>query len=86
MISLFIFENILLPNELIILRNHEDDDNMVKEEVRGVEGQQGRPCQVGGPNKVDFDSVSESRNSVRQNGRPGRIRSPFGTFFIWMER
>ena len=78
------FENKLLPNDLIIVRNHEDDEEDVREEFGGVVDQQGQPSQVGGPIQVEFESASESRSSPYQNQRPGRIRSPFWMIFIWI--
>ena len=80
------FENKLLPNDLIIVRNHGDDEEDVGEEFGGVVDQQGQPSRVGGPVQVEFESTSESRSSPHQNQRPGRIRSPFWMPFIWMER
>ena len=82
----FGFENKLLPNDLIIVRNHGDDEEDAREEFGGVVDQQGQPSRVGGPIQVEFESASESRSSTHQNQRPGRIRSPFGMLFIWMER
>ena len=81
-----IFENKLLPNDLIIVRNHGDDEEDVGEEFGGVVDQQGQPSRVGGPIQVEFESASESRNSPHQNQRPCCIRSPFWMLFIWMER
>ena len=80
------FENKLLPNDLIIVRNHGDDDEDVGEQFGGVVDQQGEPSRVGGPFQVEFESASESRSSPHQNQCPGSIRSPFGMLFIWMER
>jgi len=80
------FENKLLPNDLIIVRNHGDNEEDVGKEFGGVVDQQGQPSRVGGPIQVEFESVSKSRNSPHQNQRPGRIRSPFWMHFIWMER
>ena len=37
------FENKLLPNDLIIVRNHRDGDEDVGEEFGGVVDQQGQP-------------------------------------------
>ena len=34
----------------------------------------------------DFESASAYRTSLAENGRPGRIRSPFFTIHIWIER
>ena len=80
------FENKLLPYDLIIVRNHGDDDKDVGGEFGGVVDQQGQPSRVGGPIQVEFESASESRNSPHQNQRPCCIRSPFWILFIWMER
>ena len=80
------FENKLLPNDLIIVRNHGDDDKNVGEEFGGVVDQQGQLSRVGGPIQVEFESASESRSSPHQNQCPGRIRSLFWMLFILMER
>jgi len=61
--SLYDFENKLLPNDYIVLRNHGEDQEMHKGWLGGVENQQRRPSQGGGPNRVDFESVSEYRTS-----------------------
>ena len=37
------FENKLLPNDLIIVRNHGDDEEETGEEFGGLVEQQGRP-------------------------------------------
>ena len=58
------FENRLLPNELIVVRNHGDNDEIAGEVIGDVMGQQGRPSQAGGPIKTDFESVSEPRTSL----------------------
>ena len=57
------FENSLLPNNLIVLRNKGEDQQGIGEGLRDVEDQRGRPEQDGGPNQFDFVSVSDSRNS-----------------------
>ena len=59
------FENSLLPNNLIVLRNKGEDQQGCEEGLGGVENQQGRSDQDGGPNQLDFISVSDSRNSPR---------------------
>ena len=46
------FENRLLPNDLIILRNEGEDLQV-----------HGRPDQDGDPNRSEFFSVSDSKNS-----------------------
>ena len=80
------FENKLLPNDLIIVRNYGDDEEDVGEEFGGVVDQQGQPIRVGGPIQVEFESASESKSSPHKNQCLGRIRCPFWMFFIWMER
>ena len=57
------FKNKLLPNDLIIVRNHGDDEEDVREEFGGMVDQQGQPSRVGGPIQVEFESTSESRSS-----------------------
>jgi hypothetical protein len=47
------FENTLLPNYLIIVGNHGDDED-VGESFRGVEDQQGHPIQVGDQSNSEF--------------------------------
>ncbi|KAK3150093.1 hypothetical protein QOZ80_3AG0227930 [Eleusine coracana subsp. coracana] len=64
MFCLFDFENRLQPNELIIVKNHGDDDEIACEVIGGVMGQQGYPSQGGGPIKTDFESISEPRTSL----------------------
>ena len=59
----FGFENKLLPNDLIIVRNHGDDDEDAGEDFGGVVDQQRQPSRVGGPIQVEFESASESRSS-----------------------
>ena len=80
------FENKLLPYDLIIVRNHGDDDKDVGGEFGGVVDQQGQPIRVGGPIQVEFEFASESRSSPHKNQRPGCIRSTFWMLFKWMER
>ena len=59
------FENSLRPNDLIVLRNKGEDQQGRGKDLGGVEDQRGRPEQDGGPNRFDFVSVSDSRNSPR---------------------
>ena len=56
-------ENRFLPNDLIVLRNKEEDQQGRGEGLGGMEGQRGRPEQDGGQNRFDFILVSDSRNS-----------------------
>ena len=59
------FENKLLPNDLIIVRNHGYDEEDVGEEFEGAVDRQEQPSQVGGPIQVEFKSASESKSSVQ---------------------
>jgi hypothetical protein len=58
------FQSSILPNDLIILRNEGEDQQGRGEDLGGVEDQRGRPDQDGSPNRFDFVSVSDSRNSL----------------------
>ena len=60
--SLYDLENIMLPNDYIVIGNHGEEE-MLRERLRGVEDQQGRSDQGGGLNRFDFESISESRSS-----------------------
>jgi hypothetical protein len=62
--STYDFENRLLSNDYIVIRNQEEDQEMHVEGLGGVEIQQGSASQVGDPIQVDFDSTSESRSSL----------------------
>jgi hypothetical protein len=57
------FESSMLPNDLIVLRNKGEDQQGRGKDLGGVEDQRGRPDQDGSPNRFDFISVSDSRNS-----------------------
>jgi hypothetical protein len=48
------FENILLPNNLIVARNNGDEEEDIEESFRGVEDQQGHPIQVGDQSNSKF--------------------------------
>ena len=56
-------ENRLPPNDLIVLSNKGEDQQGRGEGLGGVEDQQGRPDQDGGPNRFNFVLVSDSKNS-----------------------
>ena len=62
--SLCDIENRLLPNDVIIPRNHGEDQEVIGERQGGGEEQQGRPTQVGGPTHIEFESISESKSSL----------------------
>jgi hypothetical protein len=58
-----VFENNMLPNDLIVLRNKGEDQQGRGKDLGGVEDQRGRPNQDGNPNRFNFVSVSDFRNS-----------------------
>ena len=60
----YAFENRLLPNDYIIIRNQGEDQEMHGEGLGGMEVQQRRANQVGDPIQVDHESNSESRSSL----------------------
>jgi hypothetical protein len=53
----------MLPNDLIVRRNEGEYQQGRRKGLGGVEDQRGRPDQDGSPNRFDFVSVSDSRNS-----------------------
>jgi hypothetical protein len=57
------FESSMLPNDLIILRNEGEDQQGCGKDLGGVEDQRGRPDQDRRPNRFDFISVLDFRNS-----------------------
>ena len=57
------FENRLLPNDVILLRNIGEGYEELGERYRGGEDQRGRLTQAGGPAQLDFDSTSAFRTS-----------------------
>jgi hypothetical protein len=62
--STYDFENRLLPNDYIMIRNQGEDQEMHGEGFGDVEVQQRSASQVGDPIQVDFDSTTESRSSL----------------------
>ena len=60
--SLYDIENMMLPNDYIVIGNHGEEE-MLRERLRGVEDQQGRSDQGGGLNRFDFESILEFRSS-----------------------
>ena len=63
-VSLNSFENSLLPNVYIVIRNQGEDKMTHGEEHGVVEGQQGTSKLRGGPIQLNFESTSESRSSL----------------------
>ena len=57
------FENILLLNDIILLRNIRKGYEELGERYRGGEDQQGRRTQARGLAQLDFDSASAFRTS-----------------------
>ena len=59
-----IFENRLLPNDVILLRNIGEGHEGLRGHGGGEDDQQGRPTGTGGPVQHDFESASASRTSL----------------------
>jgi hypothetical protein len=76
------FENRLLPNNVMMIRNYGEDKEGLKERRGGAKEQQRWPSQVGVPIQVKLESNSDSRNNPHQNCRPDHIPTLFWTFFI----
>ena len=55
------FENRLLPNDVILLRNIEEG---LRGRGGGDDDKQGRPTRTGGPVQHNFESASASRTSL----------------------
>jgi hypothetical protein len=83
--SLYDFENRLLPNDYMVLRNEGEVQETHGGGLGGVEDQRGRPDKDGGPNQVKFESASHFRTSLPLTGHPGRVRTPFSMIHICME-
>ena len=58
------FENRLLPNDVILLRNIGEGHEGLRGSGGGDDDQQGRPTQAGGPVQQEFESASASRTSL----------------------
>ena len=61
---LYDFENMMLPNDYIVIRNHGEGEEMLGDGLGGVQDQLGRPSQEGGPKQVGLGSVSRSKSSL----------------------
>jgi hypothetical protein len=59
------FENRLLPDDVIFLRNIVEDHEVLGESYGGVEYQQGRPRQARGLVQLEFESTSAFRNCLQ---------------------
>ena len=62
--SSYEFENRLLPNDYMVIRNQGEDQEMREEGMKDVEGHQGTARQAGDPTQVDFEYTSESQTSL----------------------
>ena len=62
--SFYTFENRLLPNDVILLRNIGEGHEGLRGRGGGDDGQQGHPTETGGPIQHDFESTSASRTSL----------------------
>jgi hypothetical protein len=60
--SYYDFENRLLPNDYIVIRNQGEDQMMHGEELGVGESQQGTFKPHRDPKEINFDSVSDSRS------------------------
>ena len=58
------FENRLLPNDVILLRNIGEGQEGLRGCGGGDDDQQGRPTQAEGPVQQEFESASASRTSL----------------------
>jgi hypothetical protein len=63
--SSYNYENRLLPNDYIVLRNHGEGQGILREGLGGVEDQQGHTSQDGGPNQLTSGLFLGSRSSLR---------------------
>ena len=61
--SLYNFENRLLPNDYVMLRNQEEDQETHIGGLGGMKDQQAHLSEDGGPNQLDFKCVLESRSN-----------------------
>ena len=57
------FEDRLLPNDVIVLRNHREDQGTLEGGLGGGEDPFGRPIQDGGLTHDEFETDSDSRTS-----------------------
>ena len=58
------FENRLLPNDVILLRNIGEGHEGLRGRGGGIDDQQGRSTETGGPVQHDFESTSAFRTSL----------------------
>ena len=58
------FENRLLPNDVLLLRNIREGQEGLRGRGGGDDDQQGRPTQAEGPVQQEFESASAFRTSL----------------------
>ena len=58
------FENRLLPNDVILLRNIGEHHERLRGSGGGDDDQQGRPIETGGPVQYDLESTLVYRTSL----------------------
>jgi hypothetical protein len=83
-------ENRWLPNDLIIIRNQGLDHRGHVGHQEGVGAPRKHAQQGGGPSQfgvqeTDFESNSESRNTLPSNCHTGRVRPLIWVIFIYMK-
>jgi hypothetical protein len=60
----YTFENRLIPNDVILIRNIGEGHEELRGSGGGDDDQPGRPIEVGGPTQHDFEFVSVFRTSM----------------------
>jgi hypothetical protein len=76
--SSYDYENRLLPNDYIVIRNHGEGQGIIGEGFRGVEDQQGHTSKEGGPNQLTSGLFLGSRSSLRKMDAQDTYRLRFG--------
>jgi hypothetical protein len=62
--SSYDYENRLQPNDYIVIRDHAESQGILGEGLGGMEDQQGRTSQEGGPNQLTSGLFLGSRRSL----------------------
>jgi hypothetical protein len=70
---------------VLLIRNNGEDRKGLGEGQGLKEEELGRPHQGGVHVQLDFNSTSDSRTLLHENGRPGDIQSRIWTFYIWFK-
>ncbi|WVZ89455.1 hypothetical protein U9M48_035861 [Paspalum notatum var. saurae] len=80
--SSYDYENRLLPNDYIVIRNHEEGQGILGEGLGGVKDQQGHTSQEGGPNQLTSGLFLGPRSSLHENGHLGHIRTRIWRYIL----